>query len=88
MQHNRLVGRVLCNMLKQLCLAGYSQYPLYFHYLSIKKKLVHQWYIFQMDVKFVFLNGDVQEVYMVPPPSVSQNHDEVYKPKKTFYDLK
>lgn len=40
-----------------------------------------------MDVKFVFLNGDVQEVYMVPPPSVSQNH-EVYKPKKTFYDLK
>ena len=69
-----------------MCLGTSSNHCNIFCYLSIKK-LVHQWYIFQMDVKFVFLNGDVQEVYMVPPPSVSQNH-EVYKPKKTFYDLK
>jgi len=42
-----------------------------------------------MDVKNEFLNGDLQEeVYMIPPPSVSHNHGQVCKlKKKALYGL-
>lgn len=50
---------------------------------------IFQWHISQMDIKNAFLNGDLyEEVYMVPPPSVSHNHGEVCKLKKTLYVLK
>ena len=39
---------------------------------------IHQWHISQMDVKNIFLNGDVKEgVHMVPFPGVSHNLGEV-----------
>ena len=42
-----------------------------------------------MDIKNAFLNGDLQdEVYMVPPFSVSHNPKEVWKLRKDLYDLK
>ena len=42
-----------------------------------------------MDIKNAFLNGDLQdEVYMVPPFSVSHNSKEVWKLKKALYGLK
>lgn len=46
-------------------------------------------YISQMDVKNAFLNGDLhEEVYIVPPPSVSHKHGEVCKLKKVLFGLK
>ena len=42
-----------------------------------------------MDIKNAFLNGDLQdEVYIVPPFSVSHNPKEVWKLRKDLYDLK
>ena len=42
-----------------------------------------------MDVKNVFLNGDLEEeVYMIPPLCVSHNPWEVCKLKKALYGLK
>lgn len=42
-----------------------------------------------MDVKNVFLNGELkEEVYMIPPPGVSHNPNEVSKLKKALYSLK
>ncbi|KAK2455409.1 putative mitochondrial protein [Trifolium repens] len=50
---------------------------------------VRQWHISQMDVKNAFLNDDLhEEVYMVPPPGVSHNQEEVCKLKKALYGLK
>jgi len=50
---------------------------------------IFQWKIFQMDVKNAFLNEDIhEEVYMIPPLSVSHKSDEVCKLKKVLYDLK
>jgi len=50
---------------------------------------IFQWKIFQMDMKNAFLNGDLhEEVYMIPPPSVSHKSDEVCKLQKALYGLK
>jgi hypothetical protein len=50
---------------------------------------IHQWHISQLDVKNVFLNGDLQEeVYMAPPPSISHDSGYVCKLKKALYGLK
>ena len=50
---------------------------------------VRQWCISQLDVKNVFLNGDLQEeVYIEPPLSVSHDFGYVCKLKKALYDLK
>uniref|UniRef100_A0A5B6YVD8 Putative gag-pol polyprotein n=1 Tax=Davidia involucrata TaxID=16924 RepID=A0A5B6YVD8_DAVIN len=50
---------------------------------------VRQWGLSQMDVKNVFLNGDlVEEVFMVPPPGLPHNPDEVCKLQKALYGLK
>ena len=48
-----------------------------------------QWHISQMEVKNIFLNGDLKkEVYMVPSPSISHNPREVCRLKKALYGLK
>jgi hypothetical protein len=50
---------------------------------------IRQWHISQLDVKNVFLNGDLQEeVYMAPPPGISHDSGYVYKLKKALYSLK
>lgn len=50
---------------------------------------IHEQHIYQMDIKKAFLNGDLHyKVYMVPLPSVSHNHEEMCKLKKTIYGLK
>jgi hypothetical protein len=48
------------------------------------------WSLHQMDVKNVFLHGDLQEVYMEQPPCyVDQTHPNlVHRLKKTLYGLK
>ena len=51
--------------------------------------LIRQWHISQLDVKNVFLNGDLQEeVFMTPPPSISHDSRYVCKLKKALYGLK
>jgi hypothetical protein len=50
-----------------------------------------RWSLHQMDVKNVFLHGDLhEEVYMEQPPSyVDQTHlNLVYRLKKALYGLK
>ncbi|XP_026429786.1 uncharacterized protein LOC113326236 [Papaver somniferum] len=43
----------------------------------------------QMDVKNVFLNGDLsEEVYMVPPPGIPHKQGEVCRLRKALYGLK
>ena len=49
------------------------------------------WKVFQMDVKSVFLNGDLQEEIYVEQPAgfvVQGEEDKVYKLKKALYGLK
>uniref|UniRef100_A0A2N9F7X6 Reverse transcriptase Ty1/copia-type domain-containing protein n=1 Tax=Fagus sylvatica TaxID=28930 RepID=A0A2N9F7X6_FAGSY len=49
----------------------------------------HQWKLFQMDVKNVFLNGDLsEEVYMQPPPSLSHPPEKVCRFCRVLYGLK
>jgi hypothetical protein len=51
--------------------------------------VVHQWPLFQMDVKNAFLNGDlIEEVYMQAPPSYSDYPDKVCLLHRTLYGLK
>jgi hypothetical protein len=50
----------------------------------------HKWEVHQMDVKSVFLHGDLQEeIYMEQPPSYVQNDSSlVCHLKKSLYGLK
>ena len=48
-----------------------------------------KWDLFQMDVKNVFLNGDLsEEVYMQPHPSLSVESNKVWRLRRTLYGLK
>uniref|UniRef100_A0A2N9FKW8 Integrase catalytic domain-containing protein n=1 Tax=Fagus sylvatica TaxID=28930 RepID=A0A2N9FKW8_FAGSY len=50
---------------------------------------VHQWPLFQMDVKNAFLNGDLtEEVYMQAPPGYSDCPDKVCILRRALYGLK
>uniref|UniRef100_A0A2N9GJX2 Integrase catalytic domain-containing protein n=1 Tax=Fagus sylvatica TaxID=28930 RepID=A0A2N9GJX2_FAGSY len=50
---------------------------------------VHQWPLFQMDVKNAFLNGDLtEEVYMQAPPGYSDCPDKVCLLRRALYGLK
>jgi hypothetical protein len=50
---------------------------------------VHHWPLFQMDVKNVFLNGDLlEEIYMQPPPSYLDSHNQVCCLRRALYGLK
>uniref|UniRef100_A0A2N9GRW0 Reverse transcriptase Ty1/copia-type domain-containing protein n=1 Tax=Fagus sylvatica TaxID=28930 RepID=A0A2N9GRW0_FAGSY len=50
---------------------------------------VHQWPLFQMDVKNAFLNGDLtEEVYMQAPPGYSNCPDKVCLLRRALYGLK
>uniref|UniRef100_A0A2N9GUY8 Integrase catalytic domain-containing protein n=1 Tax=Fagus sylvatica TaxID=28930 RepID=A0A2N9GUY8_FAGSY len=50
---------------------------------------VHQWPLFQMDVKNAFLNGDLtEEVYMQAPPGYSDYPDKVCLLRRALYGLK
>ena len=48
-----------------------------------------RWPLYQMDVKNVFLNGDLQEeVYMQPPPGYTHSDHQVCRLRCTLYGLK
>ena len=48
-----------------------------------------KWDIFQMDVKNIFLNGNLsEEVYMQPPPSLSIESNKVCYLRRALYGLK
>ena len=50
---------------------------------------VHQWILFQMDIKNAFLNGDLTEkVYMQASPGYSDFPDKVCLLRRTLYGLK
>ena len=47
------------------------------------------WSVYQMDVKSVFLHGDLQgEIYMEQPPGFVQNSSLVYRLHRSLYRLK
>jgi uncharacterized protein (DUF2344 family) len=50
----------------------------------------HNWSIVQIDIKNVFLHGELKEtVYVKPPPDLTLNsHDKVCKLKRSLYGLK
>ena len=51
--------------------------------------VVHHWSLYQMDVKNVFLNEDLQEeVYMQPPPGYPYSGNQVCRLRHALYGLK
>ena len=49
----------------------------------------NKWDLFQMDVKNVFLNGDLsEEFYMQPPPGLSVESNKVCHLRRALYGLK
>ena len=51
--------------------------------------VVRRWPLYQMDVKNVFLNGDLQEeVYMQPPPGYTHSDHQVCRLRCALYGLK
>ena len=49
----------------------------------------HHWPLYQMDVKNVFLNGDLQEeVYMQPLPGYPHSGSQVCRLRRVLYGLK
>jgi Reverse transcriptase (RNA-dependent DNA polymerase) len=52
--------------------------------------VTHEWPLFQMDVKNIFLQGDLEEVYMKIPPGlqVPQRNRMLCHLKKAIYGLK
>jgi hypothetical protein len=50
---------------------------------------VRHWPHFQMDVKNAFLNGNIlEEVYIQPPPSYPNSHNQVCCLRRALYGLK
>jgi hypothetical protein len=50
---------------------------------------VRHWDLFQMDVKNVFLNGDLnEEVFMQPPPGYTHPPHKVCRLRQALYGLK
>ena len=49
---------------------------------------VRQWPISQLDVKNAFLNGELREVYMQPPPEYSVPDGMVCRLRRSLYGLK
>jgi hypothetical protein len=63
------------------------------HLTSIRSLLavavVRHWPLFQIDVKNAFLNGDLlKEVYIQPPPSYPDSHNQVCRLRRALYGLK
>ena len=51
--------------------------------------VVRRWSLFQLDVKNVFLHGDLQqEVYMLPPPDLSSSSVIFCRLRRALYGLK
>jgi hypothetical protein len=49
---------------------------------------VRQWPIFQLDVKNAFLNGELREVYMPPPPGYSVPDGMICRLRRSLHSLK
>ena len=50
---------------------------------------VRHWYVSQLEVKNVFLNGELhEEVYMQPPPGYSVRDGMVCRLRRSLYGLK
>jgi hypothetical protein len=61
-----------------------------FIHLVLSLSSSHKWEVHQMDVKSIFLHGDLQEkIYIEQPPGYVQNDSSlVFRLKKSLYGLK